>query len=260
MKKRRVSVFLTALLAVFFLFSATARSDDRELEIGRMRVAVWPEHDSTGVLFIYDGRFRDNDAFPNETSFYIPAGSLISDACSLSPKGTHFCQLYKIKKIDSASDEVSLKLPYPNFYLSFHTDPFPPGSDKRTLKQVIRAAHRVDRLEVDIESPLRAEDFRIISPEGFEVSEKKGLKHYEKVFENVEKGALIAIELEYVKKDNRPTMDIKYTPMSGSQAASGASYRAQGGFLTYVYVGAALGAVVLIALLFFVVKSRGGKD
>lgn len=259
MKKRRVTVFLTALLAVFLLFSATARSSDKELEIGRMRVAVWPEHDSTGVLFIYDGRFKDNEAFPNETSFRIPPGSVISDACSLSPKGTHFCQLYKVKKIDSTTDELSLKLPYPNFYLSFHTDPFSPGSDKRTLKQSIRTSHRVDRLEVDIESPLRAEGFRIISPEGFEVSEKKGLMHYEKVFENVEKGALIAIELEYVKKDNRPSMDIKFSPMSGPEA-SRASYREQGGFLTYVYILVAVGAALLTALLFFVMKSRGGKD
>ncbi len=260
MKKRRVTVFLTVLLAVLFLSCTAGRSSDKVLEIGRMRVAVWPEHDSTGVLFIYDGRFKDNEAFPNETSFHIPPGSVISDACSLSPRGTHFCQLYKVKKIDPTADEVSLKLPYPNFYLSFHTDPFAPGSDRRTLKQSIRTSHRVDRLEVDIESPLRAEDFRIISPEGFEVSEKKGLKHYEKVFENVEKGALIAIELEYVKKDNRPSMDIKFTPMSGQETASRASYREQGGFLTYVYIAVAAGAALLIALLFFVMKSRGGKD
>jgi len=252
-------VFLTALLAVFFLFCSTARSSDKDLEIGRMRVAIWPEHDSSGVLFIYDGRFKDNDAFPNETSFYLPRGSVISDACSLSPKGTHFCQLYKIKNIDTLADEVSLKLPYPNFYLSFHTDPFTPGADLRTLKQVIRTSHKVDRLEIDIETPLRAEYFRITNPAGFEVSEKKGLKHYEKVLENVEKGASIEIDIEYVKKDNRPTMDIKFSPMSSTQS-SAASYRDQSGFLTYVYVAAAAGTALLIVLIVFVVRSRGGKD
>lgn len=258
MKKGRITVFLTAILAGFFLFAGTAHSSGEDLEIGRMRVAVWPEHDSSGVLFIYDGRFKNNDAFPNETSFYLPRGAVISDACSLSPKGTHFCQLYKIKNIDASTDEVSLKLPYPNFYLSFHTDPFQSGSDKRTLRQVIRANHRVDRLEVDVESPLRAVDFKITSPEGFEASEKKGFTHYEKVFENVDKGALVTVDLEYVKKDNRPSMDIKYSPMSGG-GASGASYREQGGFLTYVYIAVAAGAALLVALLFLVVRSKGGK-
>lgn len=259
MKKRSVTVLITALLTVLPFAFAVARAADTDLDIGRMRVAVWPEHDSTGVLYIYDGRFKNNEAFPNETSFYLPSGSVISDACSLSPKGTHFCQLYKLKKLDSTVDAVSLKLPYPNFYLSFHTDPFRGGSDRRVLSHVIRTNHRVDRLEVDIESPLRAEDFKISSPEGFEVSEKKGFKHYEKVFENVEKGAAIKIDIEYTKKDNRPSVDIKYTPMSGSDTASRASYRGQGGFLTYVYAGAAAGAVILIVLVFFVVRSKGGK-
>lgn len=258
MKKGRITVLLTAVLTFFLLAALAERSVAGELDIGRMRVAIWPEYDSSGVLYIYDGRFKDNEAFPNETSFYLPTGSVISDACSLSPKGTHFCQLYKLTKLDNTVDEVSLKLPYPNFYLSFHTDPFT-ASEKRVLRHMIKTNHRIERLEIDIQRPLRAEDFSILSPEGFEASERKGFTHYEKVFENVGKGAAIEVAVEYTKKDRRPSVDIKYSPMSGN-AGSSAPYRGQRGFLTYVYIGVAAGVVILIALVIVVVRTKGGKD
>lgn len=92
----------------------------QDLSIGRMRVSIWPEHDDPSLLVIYDGRFEDVSSYPVTTSFLVPAGSVISDACSLSHEGQHFCQLYKTRN-QGEFDEVSLTLPYPNFYLSFHT-------------------------------------------------------------------------------------------------------------------------------------------
>ena len=110
------------LLIPLILFAGHASAIDKsELSIGRMRVALWPEYDDAAVLVIYDGRFRDENSFPAETTFILPKDSVISDACSLSPKGQHFCQLYKQKTVGDA-DEMRLKLPYPNFYLSFHVN------------------------------------------------------------------------------------------------------------------------------------------
>lgn len=247
-------------LAVFLFLPSGALGADsgegRGLEIGRMRVALWPEYDSTGVLFIYDGRFKNNESFPNVTSFYIPSGSVISDACSLSPGGTHFCQLYKQKRFDGG-DEVTLKLPYPDFYLSFHTDPFSAGQN-RALHHVIKAGHRMDRLEVDIQSPLRAEAFRVLSPAGFEKTEARGFDHYGKVFENVEKGETINIDIEYVKKDGRPSVDIKYSPMSQGPRAS--PYQRQKGFFNIAYLVVAAGVVLLVALVILSFKSKGKDD
>lgn len=250
--------YILAFLSFFFLssYSAFPAHAAEELEIGRMRVVVWPEYDSTGVLFIYDGRFKNNEAFPNETSFFIPSGGVISDACSLSPKGQHFCQLYTQKKLGDI-DEVSLKLPYPNFYLSFHTDPFTSAGEKRVLHHTIRSRHKIDRLEVDVQSPLRADGFSV-NPAGFERSEKKGFVHFEKVFENVEKGQLIAIDIEYTKADRRPSVDIKYSPMSQGSGAS--PYQSQKGFFTVVYIASLAGLAVLLGLIFLVVKSKGKKD
>ncbi len=223
------------------------------LDIGRMRVAIWPEYDSPGVLFIYDGRFKNNELFPNETSFYIPGGSVISDACSLSPKGQHFCQLYTQRSVDGF-DDVRLRLPYPNFYLSFHTDPFPEGETRRVLHHVIRANHDTDTLEVDIQKPLRAEDFRIITPQGFERYEKKGFVHFTKVFRDVKKGDTIRIELEYVKKDRRPSVNIKYSPMA--EGMEMAPYQHQRNIPTAMYLMFLTGVLLLGGIVYLLVRKR----
>src|SRR3989338_7673899 len=67
----------------------------KDLSIGRMKVSIMPEYDDPSVLAIYDGRFEEVSNYPIKTSFLIPRGSVISDACSLSHEGQHFCQLYK---------------------------------------------------------------------------------------------------------------------------------------------------------------------
>lgn len=245
-----------AFLAAALVLTAAGPSTGKELETGRLRVAVWPEYDSKGVLFIYDGRFKDEGAFPATARFLIPKGAVISDACSLSPKGTHFCQLYE-KKSAGDADEVTLKLPYPNFYLSFHTDPFGsagPGG-KRELAHTIRTSYRTETLEVDVQSPLRAEGFKVISPGGIRTSEKNGYTHYEAAFKDVAKGAAIDLRLEYRKKDSRPSVDIKYSPMSSDAAAGNAPYERQRGARTYLYVAVAAGAVILAALLFILLRS-----
>ncbi len=250
--------YVAGLLTALVIFSSQVSA--AELEIGRMRVAIWPEYDSSGVLYIYDGRFKKNELFPNETSFYVPPGAMISDVCSLSPKGQHFCQLYKQKSLGDF-DEVHMRLPYPNFYLSFHIDPFKNSGEKRVFKHVMKARHNIDKLEIDLQQPLRAENFRILEPAGFEKSERKGFVHYMKVFENVKKGDVVTIAIEYVKKDHRPSVNIKYSPMSGMGSMAGESggttpYERRRKVYQAIYVASAVGVVVLVGLFYLLFRGR----
>ena len=50
-------------LALLLLF--TGQSLASTPQIGRMRVAIWPEFDDPGALVIYDGRFIDDSSFPH---------------------------------------------------------------------------------------------------------------------------------------------------------------------------------------------------
>lgn len=222
------------------------------LTIGRMRVAIWPEYDDPGVLVIYDGRFRDDNSFPRETSFFIPNGAVISDACSLSPKGQHFCQLYKVIKGGDV-DEVRLKLPFPNFYLSFHIDPFKDGKERKDFSYTIKTNHPIDRLEVNIQRPLRAEGFKV-TPDPPERSEVKGFEYYNYVFDNTPQGRVLDFKVKYVKKDTLPSVDIKYSPMSGPRVW-GSPYEAQRRFSVVLYILAGVGILVAGGFLWLLYKA-----
>jgi len=210
---KRLSPFLWSTLLLLFLLINQAIASTPQ--IGRMRVAIWPEFDDSGVLVIYDGRFVDDGSFPLETTFLIPKGAAVSDACSLSPKGQHFCQLFTQKNAGDM-DEVNLKLPYPNFYLSFHIKPFKGESPLRRLNYIIKTTHPVSKLEVDIQKPLRAEEFTV-NPDSKERDELKGFEHYRYLFKDTGPGSVFPFEIGYKKEDNRPSVSIKYSPMSGAK-------------------------------------------
>ena len=126
-------------------------------------MSIWPEYDDRSVLAIYDGKLDGASSFPLKTSFLVPKGAVINDACSLSVEGQHFCQLYKT--IDrGAFAEVRLLLPYPNFYLSFHTPQVDTGAERREFDYTIKASHVIKTMNVDIQQPLRATEFTISPP------------------------------------------------------------------------------------------------
>lgn len=250
-------VLLAAVLFAPLLFASPIFASD--LTIGRMRAAIWPEYDDADVLVIYDGRFKDENSFPAETTFILPKDSVISDACSLSPKGQHFCQLYKQSSVGGV-DEVRLKLPYPNFYLSFHVKfPSPPTGEKgeegqKIFNYLITANHNIEKLEVDIQRPLRADGFKIM-PQSSDISEKKGFGHYGYLFDNVQKGKALGFKIEYIKKVRLPSVDIKYSPMTGPKTW-GSPYQTPRRMSNILYLAGGIGLLLVIGMLWLVFKRK----
>ncbi len=234
-----------------------------DLSIGRMRVSIWPEYDDRSVLAIYDGRFDDASSFPLKTSFLIPKGAVISDACSLSFEGQHFCQLYKT--IDRGTyDEVRLLLPYPNFYLSFHTPEFDPEVERREFDYRIKANHPIRTMEVDIQQPLRAKEFNIypaksaaVSQAGSNFSIVKGFKHYSYTLDDISGGQDTVFNINYLKSDPNPSVDIKYATMTGPRVW-GSPYETQKRAKTFVYIlfGTSVLGVLAIVAVFILFKKR----
>lgn len=225
-----------------------------ELSIGRMRVAIWPEYDDSSVLVIYDGKFDEGNRFPIKTSFLLPKGAIISDACSLSHEGQHFCQLYKTFN-KGAYDEVQLLLPYPNFYLSFHTPTFSATDRHREFTYPIKANHPIKFMKVDIQQPLRSTDFKITPaantsepPAGPETSEAKGFNHFSYTLENIGKGKVTTFTIDYIKDDQKPSVDIKYSSMSGPKLW-GTPHETQKNVKTLVYILAGTGIFGILATI-----------
>ena len=235
------------------------------LSIGRMKVSIMPEYDDPSVLAIYDGRFEEASSYPIKTSFLIPKGSVISDACSLSHEGQHFCQLYKTVNRGNY-DEVSLLLPYPNFYLSFHTPQLDLKVEKKEITYRIKANHPVKTMEVDIQQPLRSTAFKIFPPENAAESQKngsisviRGFNHVIYRLEDVAMDQESVFKINYSKSDPKPSVDIKYTSMKEPQTP-GTSYENLRNIKTMIYVLFGTGAFGIMALVAWYIRSRKKKQ
>ena len=269
-----ISCFKLSGAAFFLALLISGCGDDRgrgpsiadpaqDLTIGRMRVAIWPEYDDRSVLAIYDGKLDDASRYPLKTSFLVPKGSVINDACSLSFEGQHFCQLYKTTD-RGIYDEVRLLLPYPNFYLSFHTPQLNTEAERREFDYRIKANHRIKTMEVDIQQPLRATDFNISPPRKAvrsraeaELSMVKGFKHFFYTLTSVSEGQEAVFEINYRKTDPNPSVDIKYASMTGPRVW-GSPYETQRHVRGVVYIlfGTAVLGLVAVAVWLFRFRKR----
>ena len=236
---------------------------DNNLNIGRMKVSVLPEYDDPSVLVIYDGRFADATRYPIKTSFLVPKGSVISDACSLSHEGQHFCQLYKTVNRGSF-DEVSLILPYPNFYLSFHTPRLDTAVETKSIDYRIKVNNVVRTLEVEVQQPLRSSAFKVVPPDGAvkmqsdaSMSLIRGFNREVYKLEDIAARQERGFNISYAKKDPNPSVDIKYTSaaMRDSTGRS-APYETQRNVKTVIYVLFGSGMLGVLALMAWYLRAR----
>ncbi|MEO5362318.1 MAG: hypothetical protein H7838_01650 [Magnetococcus sp. DMHC-8] len=234
----------------------TAGAAAEALTIGRMRVAVWPEYDDPGILVVYDGRFADGQSFPTRTRFVLPKGLVISDACSLSPEGQHFCQLFKVEPKEQW-DEVELWLPFANFYLSFHLPAVSRREGQVSLDYILRTSHPIEQLELDFQQPLRATAFTI-EPSGDRETVRNGFTHTHYLLKNVARGEERLFQVRYQKADPNPSVDIKFSAMTGDKVF-GSPYDTQRRMGWFVYGLFGSGLLVLLGCLFWWWRGRKGE-
>lgn len=257
-KKLKFLIVGIALIFSFSLFPVAYGVAEDGLSIGRMRVSVWPEYDDPGVLVIYDGRFIDNSQFPTKTSFFIPKGAVISDVCSLSPEGQHYCQLYEVVEGEGDRDRALMSLPFSNFYLSFHTEALDLTSENRAVEFSILANHPIENIEIDIQQPLRSSAFKIDPADG-DQSEKKGFNHFKYEMKNIAKGEELLFKIDYTKADTKPSVDIKYGTMASNSRIWGSPYDRQRNAKTLIYIIFGTGVAAAVAGLSWIVISRRRK-
>lgn len=237
----------------------------QNLSIGRMKVAIMPEYDDPSVLAIYDGKFEEAASYPIRTSFLIPKGSVISDACSLSHEGQHFCQLYKTTN-KGAYDEVSLVLPYPNFYLSFHTPQLDVKTEKKEIEYRIKVNHSVKNMEVELQQPLRSSAFNITPPENAQLTRKeasisviKGFNQVVYKLDGVMAERETIFKVNYLKSDPKPSVDIKFSSMKET-LSKGKSYESQRNVKTILYALFGTGILAVLGIAVWRTRSRKKQE
>ncbi len=189
------------------------KEKDRKIVVGRMKVTLMPEYDSTAVLVIQEGKFADRTAFPREINFILPKEVLkLTDVCSLSPGGHHFCQLFGIER-GKLKNYLNIKLPFSDFFIDYQYAPFTvKQNSQREFTFAVDTKYDINVLEVHVQKPFRVEKFSI-SPSVMETYKKNGFEYYKYNYRNVKAGEAKTVTVSYFKTDARPSVDMKYSAM-----------------------------------------------
>jgi len=241
----RAFVILGLLLAMALNASPAMGASNSPPTIKTMKVQVWPEYDDPRVMVTYQGEFKDASVFPQPVKFPAPLGSEMAMVCALKPPDDeHLCQLYDtVTGADALS--VSYTLPIPTYYLEYYWDGIKTQTDKSFSFNYV-SPYAVDSLELEVQQPLRATDFKLAQPYASATSDAMGIKYYHYVFNNVAPGQTISVDASYSKPDNKPSVAKKTT--SGT-ASTGGNYE-----FNFIGTGAAL--LVVAAIGFFLLRRR----
>jgi hypothetical protein len=206
-------IALVSVFVIFFLLQSlpTSYAESEKLVIGRMKVTIMPEYESTDVLVIQEGKFADRTAFPANVRFNLPNEvNKLYDVCSLSPGGQHFCQIYEIGS-EKNMKFVDVGLPFSDFFIDFKYAPFEvKRNSNRAFEYSVENPYDVMTLEVHIQKPYRSENFSV-SPANAELYEKREFEYLKYVFKDVKAGERKSFSVTYFKKDIAPSVNIKYT-------------------------------------------------
>ncbi|MBI3580602.1 MAG: hypothetical protein HY098_00725 [Nitrospinae bacterium] len=210
----RIVALVAAALLVAAWSPRGARAAEGEPDVGFMKVTLMPEYDSSSVLVIEEGKFADRSAFPRAVVFYLPPNvTKLTDVCSLSPSGHHFCQLFDIKKMPD-KNVLNMKLPYSDFFIDFDYSPFKAAAKTgRDFTFPLEPNYNIRNLEVLIQKPYRAERFSV-TPASAETVEKEGYQYLKYGFQNVRAGELKNFRISYFKQDAMPSVNSKYSAMA----------------------------------------------
>lgn len=232
----RVLFMLAVLIATTLSGSTVQAATDKPLTIKTMKVSVWPEYDDPRVLVIYQGEFNDGTSFPKVVKFSAPTGSEINQVCALKQPGDeHLCQLYETS-IEQDNLNISFTLPITTYFMEYYWDGIKGQPDKSfTFKYI--APYTVDKLDLEIQQPLRTADFKLAQTYASVNSDEHGMKNYHYVFNNVTQGQVISIDASYTKSDNKPSVAKK--PGSGSTSSGG-------GGVNYYWIAGTAGAALAL--------------
>ncbi|MDH5679067.1 MAG: hypothetical protein OEZ55_10440 [Nitrospinota bacterium] len=247
--RKRLWAMAFAAMALAFIsgVSSAGAAYEKDLVVGRMKVTLMPEYDSLQVLVIMEGKFADKSRFPAEARFGLPMEvTKLTDVCSLSPGGHHFCQLFDIKT-EGGEKMVDVKLPYSDFFIDFQYAPFSPiRGVARKFVHEIPALYAINNLEVHVQKPARAGKFEI-TPGWAGTYEKEGFEYYKYLFQDIKAGQKTRISVSYSKEDTMPSVEKQYSAMATPEMFSG-------------HTGEILLAVGVLGFLgIWVLRRRAGK-
>lgn len=228
---------LAALAAPAFVH---AQSSER---IADLEISVWPEFDDPRVLVQYDGNLGATDGYPRDVSFYIPASaSLTATAYEDESQKLLNSDPPTLSEPKDGFKLVTFKLPKPHFHVEYYDDALKGNPDK-TLAFAYRAKMPADQVRIEIQQPLKAENFRTMPAAALQSDGAHNFKYHIFNYPGVSADQALTINASYTKTDPSPSIQNVVAPDPGAQTAPSPANTETVGFgpeQTYFIAGAAL--------------------
>lgn len=225
-----------------------AFAEESGLRVAQMKLSVWPEYDEPRVLAIYDGELTDKTGYPKKVSFRVPKGAEVSQVCGLSDKGEHLCQLYEVKE-EADYKVVTYELPVPHFFMEYYFNPV--GSEAlRDIAYDFSSVYPVDKLDIEVQQPLRSSDFAMTPLTTSTSSDNQGFKYSLLNYGRINADQKVDLKISYSKQDSRPSVPKK---QQGAPAGGGVD-------TSNLNMWALLGGSALLGLMaYYVISRRPGR-
>jgi mono/diheme cytochrome c family protein len=210
---------------------------DTELRIARLRLSIWPEYDDPRVLIMFRGELAPRSTFPTSLTLSIPKGAEIIGAGRISEQNDLLLLPHQVTPGES-HDSLEMDLTESRFFVEFYYDPFGAGANKR-FTYTLRPTYAIERLEVDIQQPLRATNFTTDPPPLRQETNQKGFTFHWFLQRDIDPGEVKSFTISYTKTTAEPSV-IKPQPEPAVAASSRTALSP-----TIIAFGLLAGAVVL---------------
>lgn len=259
---------ITALLLVLVMSvllaprAAMAAATDAGASTDNLSVTVQPEYDDPRVLVIIESTLSADTPLPAKASFDIPkSGVNVGMACELVD-GQHNCKPYTL---DDDGDYQRLSYNADTSRQLFFEYYYDPLAGQKTAKSFVyeyRAPYDVKRLDIAIQQPLKAENYKIDPASDKSFKDDKGMNIFQYEYDNVPEGRVLTFKVAYDKSDPEPSVSKPVEPIpaasSGEPAkASSSQLLTRLGLLMFA---AAAGVAILMASLRMRAAGAGGTD
>lgn len=213
---------LVGLAFLSFPLASGVLADDND-RLANLTIEVWPEYDKPLVLVQYDGEVAVKDNFPRDISFFIPASADLAATAYLDANGDYL-NIPDAPAIQDSGDgfkRVTFKLPVPHFHLEYYYNPLQ-GSPDKTMEFVYKAAQPAENVELGIQQPLKAENFKTDPATQVQTTDPHNFTYYIFSYPSLTAGQIERIHVSYTKTDPNPSIANLPKPASATANAESA--------------------------------------
>lgn len=188
--------------------------------ITNLDIHVWPEFDDPRVLVQFDGNLAAQNDYPRQVEFYIPATAALTATAYRDEQQQYLnTDPATITDAENGLKRVTFTVPKPNFHLEYYDDAIQ-GTPDKTLNFVYTPLAPADSVQIQLQQPLKAEEFKV-EPAASLVSEgMHGFKYHIFNYPGVALGQPLNLQVSYVKTDPNPSIQNVVPPETAPETTT----------------------------------------